>query len=81
MKNQLLDPTSPLYVTATLTWMHVADILLRLVSAFGLGTFLAHRPWRRLVGRQAPELQPDTAQTQAIIAVAGAMLVVTGGLS
>ena len=44
-----------------------------------LGAFVAHRPWRRLVGNRAPRVQPDTAQTQSIIAVAGALLVVVIG--
>jgi uncharacterized membrane protein YhiD involved in acid resistance len=62
-----------------LTWAHAADILVRLLCAFGLGAFVAHRPWRRLVGNRAPRLQTDTAQTQSIIAVAGALLVVVIG--
>ena len=62
-----------------LTWAHAADILVRLLCAFGLGAFVAHRPWRRLVGARAPRLQTDTAQTQSIIAVAGALLVVVIG--
>jgi uncharacterized membrane protein YhiD involved in acid resistance len=62
-----------------LTWAHAADILVRLLCAFGLGAFVAHRPWRRLVGHRAPRLQTDTAQTQSIIAVAGALLVVVIG--
>jgi len=63
----------------TLTWGHAGDILVRLSCAFALGAFVAHRPWRRLVGRRAPRLQTDTAQTQSIIAVAGALLVVVIG--
>ena len=63
----------------TLTWAHAADILVRLSCAFALGAFVAHRPWRRLVGHRAPRLQTDTAQTQSIIAVAGALLVVVIG--
>jgi uncharacterized membrane protein YhiD involved in acid resistance len=79
MQNPLVDPTAPLFLGGTLTWVHTADILVRLLCAFGLGAFLAHRPWRRVVGNHAPKVQADTAQTQAIIAVAGAMLVVVIG--
>jgi uncharacterized membrane protein YhiD involved in acid resistance len=63
----------------TLTWAHSADILVRLLCAFGLGAFVAHRPWRRIVGNRAPRVQADTAQTQSIIAVAGTLLVVVIG--
>ncbi len=79
MHNPLADPTVPLFAGGTLTWAHTLDILVRLLCAFLLGAGLAHRPWRRLVGKRAPKFQPDTAQTQAIIAVAGAMLVVVIG--
>jgi uncharacterized membrane protein YhiD involved in acid resistance len=79
MENHVFDPSSPLYIGSSLTWAHATDILFRLFCAFGLGTFVAHRPWRPLVGRRAPRLQTDTAQTQSIIAVAGALLVVVIG--
>ena len=71
------DPASPL--TQTLTWAHAVDILLRLACAFALGTFVAHHPWRVLVAPRAPRVHADTAQTQAIIAVAGALLVIVIG--
>lgn len=79
MPNQAIDPASPFFLAHSLSWAHVADILVRLGCAFLLGAFVAHRPWRRLVGHRAPRLQMDTAQTQSIIAVAGAMLVVVIG--
>jgi len=79
MEPTVLDPQSPLFLASTLTWAHAADILVRLLCAFGLGTFVAHRPWRRIVGNRAPRVQADTAQTQSIIAVAGALLVVVIG--
>lgn len=75
----MLDPASPLFLANTLTWAHSADILVRLVCAFVLGAFVAHRPWRGLVASRAPRVHSDTAQTQAIIAVAGALLVVVIG--
>jgi len=79
MPNPLVDPSGPLLAVGTLTWAHTVDILVRMLCAFVLGAFLAHRPWRRIVGNRAPKVQPDTAQTQSIIAVAGAMLVVVIG--
>lgn len=75
----IFDPTSPLYIGNTVTWPHTLDMLLRLSIAFALGSFLAHRPWRTLLAHRAPKVQTDTAQTQAIIAVAGALLVVVIG--
>jgi uncharacterized membrane protein YhiD involved in acid resistance len=79
MQNPLVDPTTPLFAGGILTWAHTLDILVRLTCAFLLGAGLAHRPWRRIVSNHAPRVQADTAQTQAIIAVAGAMLVVVIG--
>ena len=79
MGNPVLDPSSPLYIGSSLTWAHAADILARLVCAFALGSFVANRPWRRFVASRAPRVHIDTAQTQAIIAVAGALLVVVIG--
>lgn len=75
----VLDPASPMFLAHTLSWAHAADILARLVCAFALGSFVANRPWRRFVASRAPRVQIDTAQTQAIIAVAGALLVVVIG--
>lgn len=72
------DPASTV-LTHTLSWGHAADILARLLCAFALGPFVAHHPWRALVARRAPRVQADTAQTQAIIAVAGALLVIVIG--
>src|SRR5512139_1654511 len=77
--NTLFDPASPLYLGHAVSWQHSLDILLRLTVAFALGSFLAHRPWRGLLAHRAPRVQADTAQTQAIIAVAGALLVVVIG--
>ena len=77
--NTLFDPASPLYLGHAVSWQHSLDILLRLTVAFALGSFLAHRPWRGLLTHRAPKVQADTAQTQAIIAVAGALLVVVIG--
>jgi uncharacterized membrane protein YhiD involved in acid resistance len=79
MQNGIFDPTVPLYVGQSFTWAHGVETLLRLLIAFGLGAFLAHRPWRSVLAHRAPRVQADTAQTQAIIAVAGALLVVVIG--
>ena len=79
MEPSLLDPSRTLLVESTLTFSHAADILLRLLCAFALGAFVAHRPWRALVGGRAARVASDTAQTQAIIAVAAALLVVVIG--
>jgi hypothetical protein len=79
MENSLFDPSRTLFVESSLTMRHAGDILLRLLCAFALGAFVSHRPWRRLVRRPPPAIQTDTAQTQAIIAVAAALLVVVIG--
>jgi hypothetical protein len=79
MDNTVLDPNGPLYVASSLTWLHGFDILARLLCAFGLGTFVAYRPWRGLIGHRGPRVSNETAQTQTIIAVAGALLVVVIG--
>jgi uncharacterized membrane protein YhiD involved in acid resistance len=73
----LFDATSAL--GGNVSWPHALEILLRLSVAFGLGSFLAHRPWRGVFAHRAPRVQTDTAQAQAIIAVAGALLVVVIG--
>jgi uncharacterized membrane protein YhiD involved in acid resistance len=79
VEQSVFDPASPLFLTHTLTWAHAADILFRLSCAFVLGAFVAHRPWRLLLASHAPRVHTDTAQTQAIIAVAGALLVIVIG--
>jgi uncharacterized membrane protein YhiD involved in acid resistance len=75
----VLDPSSPMFLAHTLTVAHAADILFRLVCALVLGALVANRPWRRVVGSRAPRVLTDTAQTQTIIAVAGALLVIVIG--
>ena len=75
----VLDATSPMFLAHTLTWAHAADILFRLVCALVLGALVANRPWRHVLGSRAPRVHTDTAQTQTIIAVAGALLVVVIG--
>ena len=79
MQPSVLDPQSPLFLTHTLSWLHALDILFRLSCAFVLGGFVAHRPWRRIAASRAPRVRSETAQTQAIIAVAGTMLVIVIG--
>ncbi len=77
--HNVLDPNGPLFVASSLTWLHGLDILARLLCAFGLGAFVAYRPWRRLIGHRGPRVANETAQTQSIIAVAAALLVVVIG--
>jgi hypothetical protein len=79
MDHTVLDPNGPLFVASSLTWLHGLDILVRLLCAFGLGAFVAYRPWRALIGHRGPRVSNETAQTQSIIAVAGALLVVVIG--
>jgi hypothetical protein len=58
---------------------HLLAILVRLVVAFLLGLFIAHRPWRRLIGRRLGRIAPEIAQAQTILTVAGALMVVVVG--
>ena len=79
MQPSVLDPQSPLFLAQTLTWAHALDILFRLSCAFVLGAFVAYRPWRLIAASRAPRVRNETAQTQAIIAVAGTLLVIVIG--
>jgi uncharacterized membrane protein YhiD involved in acid resistance len=79
MPEQLFDPGSPDFVARTMTLTHVLTILVRLLCALALGSLIAYRPWRRLPGNRSAAPQPDTAQAQTIIAVAGALLVIVIG--
>ena len=79
LATSVLDPASPLFLTQALTFAHALDVLFRLLCAFALGAFVAHRPWRAVIRSRSPRVRPDTAQTQAIIAVAGALLVIVIG--
>lgn len=65
--------------TDDLTPPHLAAILIRLLFAFALGALIAYRPWRRLFGDRARAVQAETAQSQTIIAVAGALMIVVIG--
>jgi uncharacterized membrane protein YhiD involved in acid resistance len=51
----------------------LATLLLRFTLALVLGAVLAYRPWRKLMPN-APPLISQTAQTQVLVAVAGAMM-------
>jgi hypothetical protein len=73
------DSASLTVAAQALAGSHVAATLGRLLCAFALGAFVSHRPWRGLVASRSPRLRADTAQTQAIIAVAGALIVIVIG--
>jgi hypothetical protein len=53
--------------------LDILTILLRFTLALVLGAILAYRPWRKLMPN-APALISQTAQTQVLVAVAGAMM-------
>lgn len=52
--------------------------LLRLLAAAVLGALVSYRPWRLLLARQRP-VPVETSQSQGLIAVAGAMMVLVIG--
>jgi uncharacterized membrane protein YhiD involved in acid resistance len=79
VQEQLFDPGAAAAITEALTLHHALEILARLVCALTLGSLIAYRPWRRLPGNRSAAPQPDTAQTQTIIAVAGALVVIVIG--
>ena len=79
MPEQLFDPGNPALLARTLTVGHALEVLGRLLCALALGSLIAYRPWRRLPGNRSAAPQPDTAQAQTIIAVAGALLVIVIG--
>jgi len=58
---------------------HLVVMLVRLVAAFLLGLFIAHRPWRRVLGRRHGRIAPEIAQAQTILTVAGALMVAVVG--
>jgi hypothetical protein len=74
-----LHPASLTLAAPAVAGSHVAETLVRLLCAFALGGFISHRPWRGLLASRAPRLRTETAQTQAIIAVAGALIVIVIG--
>jgi uncharacterized membrane protein YhiD involved in acid resistance len=55
-----------------------AGFLTRLVAAALLGALVSYRPWRLLLARQRP-VPVETSQSQGLIAVAGAMMVLVIG--
>ena len=79
MQEQLFDPGAAAAIAQALTLHHALEILARLVCALTLGSLIAYRPWRRLLGNRSAAPQPDTAQAQTIIAVAGALVVIVIG--
>lgn len=52
--------------------------LARLLAAALLGALISYRPWRRVLARQRP-VPIETSQSQGLIAVAGAMMVLVIG--
>ncbi|WP_224242215.1 DUF4956 domain-containing protein [Hyalangium gracile] len=53
--------------------LDVVSLLMRFTLALVLGAILAYRPWRKLMPN-APPLISETAQTQVLVAVAGALM-------
>jgi uncharacterized membrane protein YhiD involved in acid resistance len=51
----------------------IPTLLARFTLALVLGAFLAYRPWRKLMPH-VPPMPPETAHTQVLIAVAGAVM-------
>lgn len=69
----------PPVVSLSLDPPHLFVILARLCAAFVLGLFIAHRPWRRFIGKRLGRIAPEIAQAQTILTVAGALMVVVVG--
>jgi uncharacterized membrane protein YhiD involved in acid resistance len=76
---EILGADAPPIVSLQLDPPHLMVMLARLVIAFLLGLFIAHRPWRRLFGRRAARIAPEIAQAQTILTVAGALMVAVVG--
>lgn len=57
---------------------HVGELFLRMVLASALGAFVAYRAWRRLIPHTSPP-PSQSAQSQTLIAAAGALMVVVIG--
>jgi uncharacterized membrane protein YhiD involved in acid resistance len=57
---------------------HLVQLFLRMALASLLGASIAYRPWRRFIGK-APKPALQGAQSQTLIAAAGALLVVVIG--
>lgn len=64
----------------TMGMAHFEVVLIRLIIAAGLGSFLGFRLWRRLMPNALPPAR-EVAQAQTLIAVAGALMVVVIGQS
>ena len=79
MATSVFDPQSTLFPTQALSLAHAVDMLVRMLCAFALGAFVAHRPWLAALRGRSARVKADTAQAQAIIAVAGALLVIVIG--
>lgn len=57
---------------------HVWELFVRMVVASILGAFVAYRVWRRIIPHASPP-PSQSAQTQTLIAAAGALMVVVIG--
>ena len=57
---------------------HLIQLFLRMALASLLGASIAYRPWRRFIGK-TPKPALEGAQSQTLIAAAGALLVVVIG--
>ncbi len=56
---------------------HFIEVLIRLLMAFLLASFVSFRPWRRFLKK--PPVRLETAHAQILIAVAGAIVVAVVG--
>jgi uncharacterized membrane protein YhiD involved in acid resistance len=73
-----LDFQSALGASPTENFPHVWELFLRMVLASCLGAFVAYRAWRRFIPYTSPP-SLQSAQSQTLIAAAGALMVVVIG--
>ena len=64
--------------TGTADAPHLLELLMRMLLASVLAAFVAYRVWRKLMPFTSP-VSPQGAQTQTLIAAAGALMVVVIG--
>jgi len=63
---------------STMDFPHVGELFWRMALASALGAFVAYRAWRRLIPYTSPP-PSQSAQSQTLIAAAGALMVVVIG--